>query len=115
MTQIDQKRWVPVTASAAGTVIEWYDFFLYTPAAVLIFGKQFFGDVSPTVGTMVALATYVVGFVVRPIGGLVLGNLGDRIGRKPILLLTVTMMGVSTFMIGLLPTSTPSATGPRPC
>ncbi|CAN5732655.1 MFS transporter [soil metagenome] len=103
MTQIDQKRWVPVTASAAGTVIEWYDFFLYTPAAVLIFGKQFFGDVSPTVGTMVALATYVVGFVVRPIGGLVLGNLGDRIGRKPILLLTVTMMGVSTFMIGLLP------------
>lgn len=100
---IDKKRWVPVSASAAGTVIEWYDFFLYSSAAVLIFNRQFFGDVSPTVGTMIAFATYAIGFVVRPLGGFVLGNLGDRIGRKPVLLLTVTIMGVSTILIGLLP------------
>lgn len=100
---VSNKRWVPVSASAMGTVIEWYDFFLYSSAAVLVFNKQFFGDVSPTVGTMIAFATYAVGFVVRPLGGLVLGNLGDRIGRKPILLLTVIMMGISTILIGLLP------------
>lgn len=97
-------RWVPVSASAMGTVIEWYDFFLYSSAAVLVFNKQFFGDVSPTVGTIIAFATYAIGFVVRPLGGLVLGNLGDRVGRKPILLATVTMMGLSTILIGLLPT-----------
>lgn len=97
-------RWVPVSASAMGTVVEWYDFFLYSSAAVLVFNTQFFGDVSPTVGTLIAFATYAIGFVVRPLGGLVLGNLGDRIGRKPVLLLTVLMMGVSTILIGLLPT-----------
>ncbi|CAN5364158.1 MFS transporter [soil metagenome] len=100
---VDRRRWVPVTASAVGTVIEWYDFFLYSAAAAEIFNKQFFGDVSPTVGTMIAFATYAIGFLVRPLGGLILGNLGDRIGRKPVLLLTVTLMGLSTVLIGLLP------------
>lgn len=99
----DKRRWIPVSASAVGTVVEWYDFFLYSAAAALIFNKQFFGPVSPTVGTMIAFATYAIGFVVRPLGGLVLGNLGDRIGRKPVLLLTVTLMGISTMLIGLLP------------
>ncbi|MHA6628588.1 hypothetical protein ACU61A_24375 [Pseudonocardia sichuanensis] len=61
-----RKRWVPVSASAMGTVIEWYDFFLYSSAAVLVFNTQFFGDVSPVVGTMIAFATYAIGFVVRP-------------------------------------------------
>ncbi|TQM13717.1 MFS transporter [Pseudonocardia kunmingensis] len=98
-----RKRWVPVSASAMGTVIEWYDFFLYSSAAVLVFNTQFFGDVSPVVGTMIAFATYAIGFVVRPLGGIVFGNLGDRIGRKPVLLATVLMMGLSTIAIGLLP------------
>jgi MHS family shikimate/dehydroshikimate transporter-like MFS transporter len=99
----DRRRLVPVSATAVGTVIEWYDFFLYSAAAALIFNKQFFGPVSPTVGTMIAFATYAIGFVVRPLGGLVLGTLGDRIGRKPVLILTVTLMGLSTMLIGLLP------------
>ncbi|OZM78790.1 MFS transporter [Pseudonocardia sp. MH-G8] len=98
-----RKRWVPVSASAMGTVIEWYDFFLYSSAAVLVFNTQFFGDVSPVVGTMIAFATYAIGFLVRPLGGIVFGNLGDRIGRKPVLLATVLMMGLSTIAIGLLP------------
>ena len=103
MTGGARKRWVPVLASAMGTVIEWYDFFLYSSAAVLVFNTQFFGDVSPVVGTMIAFATYAIGFVVRPLGGIVFGNLGDRIGRKPVLLTTVLMMGLSTIAIGLLP------------
>jgi len=98
-----RQRWVPVSASAMGTVIEWYDFFLYSSAAVLVFNTQFFGDVSPVVGTMIAFATYAIGFVVRPLGGIVFGNIGDRVGRKPVLLATVLMMGLSTIAIGLLP------------
>jgi MFS family permease len=98
-----RQRWVPVSASAMGTVIEWYDFFLYSSAAVLVFNTQFFGDVSPIVGTMIAFATYAVGFVVRPLGGIVFGNIGDRVGRKPVLLATVLLMGLSTIAIGLLP------------
>lgn len=103
MSDAARQRWVPVSASAMGTVIEWYDFFLYSSAAVLVFNTQFFGDVSPVVGTMIAFATYTVGFVVRPLGGIVFGSLGDRIGRKPVLLTTVLMMGLSTIAIGLVP------------
>jgi MFS family permease len=103
MSDVARRRWVPVSASAMGTVIEWYDFFLYSSAAVLVFNTQFFGDVSPVAGTMIAFATYAVGFVVRPLGGIVFGNIGDRVGRKPVLLATVLLMGVSTIAIGLLP------------
>lgn len=92
-----------VVASTVGTVLEWYDFNLYGLAAALVFGPLMFGDSSVS-GTLQSFATLGVGFLARPIGGLVLGNLGDRIGRKPVLMLTFVTMGVSSALIGLLPT-----------
>ncbi|GAA2880925.1 MFS transporter [Pseudonocardia halophobica] len=91
-------------AGLIGTSIEWYDFFIYGTAAGLVFAPQFFPSVSPTVGTLAAFSTFAVGFVARPIGAAVMGHVGDRIGRKRILLLSVLMMGLATFAIGLLPT-----------
>ncbi|MEU0130502.1 MFS transporter [Streptomyces sp. NPDC006289] len=93
-----------VLASLLGTTVEWYDFFLYSTAAGLVFGKLFFPAVDGTVGTMLAFATFAVGFVARPVGGLIFGHLGDRIGRKHTLAFTMGLMGVSTALIGLLPT-----------
>ncbi|OLT35759.1 hypothetical protein BJF79_31870 [Actinomadura sp. CNU-125] len=93
-----------VAASFAGTAIEWYDFFIYSTAAALVFGKHFFPDFDPLVGTLMAFSTFVVGFVARPIGGVLFGHFGDRLGRKSILVVTLTMMGLCTFVIGLLPT-----------
>src|SRR5262245_24988230 len=92
------------TASLIGTAIEWYDFFLYGTAAALIFNKLFFPTFDPTVGTLLAFATYALGFVARPLGGLVFGHYGDKIGRKTMLYLTLLIMGVATAVIGLLPT-----------
>jgi metabolite-proton symporter len=92
------------TASLIGTAIEWYDFFLYGTAAALIFNKLFFPTFDPQVGTLLAFATFALGFVARPLGGIVFGHFGDRIGRKTMLYLTLLMMGVATAMIGLLPT-----------
>lgn len=92
------------TASLIGTAIEWYDFFLYGTAAALIFNKLFFPTFDPMVGTLLAFATFALGFVARPLGGIVFGHFGDRIGRKTMLYLTLLMMGVATAMIGLLPT-----------
>src|SRR5687768_7829783 len=91
-------------ASLVGTTIEWYDFFLYGTAAALVFNRLFFPTFDPLAGTLAALGTYAVGFVARPIGGIVIGHYGDKIGRKSMLVLTLVIMGVATFLIGLLPT-----------
>ena len=91
-------------ASFIGTTIEWYDFFLYGTASALIFGKLFFPNYDPLTGTLASFGTYAVGFAARPIGGIVCGHFGDRIGRKSMLILTLLIMGVATFLIGLLPT-----------
>jgi metabolite-proton symporter len=93
-----------VTASLVGTTIEWYDFFLYGSAAALVFNHVFFPESDPLVGTMLAFTTYAVGFVARPLGGLVFGHFGDRVGRKQLLVVSLLMMGGATFAIGLLPT-----------
>jgi metabolite-proton symporter len=91
-------------ASLVGTTIEWYDFFLYGTAAALVLNRLFFPNFDPLMGTLASLATYSVGFVARPVGGIVIGHYGDRIGRKSMLVLTLVIMGVATFLIGLLPT-----------
>ena len=93
-----------VVASFVGTAIEWYDFFLYGTAAALVFNRLFFPTLNPLAGTMAAFATYAVGFFARPIGGIVFGHFGDRIGRKSMLVTTLVMMGVATFLVGVLPT-----------
>lgn len=93
-----------VIASFIGTTIEWYDFFLYGTAAALVFNKLFFPSLELQQGTMAAFATYAVGFFARPVGGIVFGHFGDRIGRKSMLVTTLMLMGVATVLIGLLPT-----------
>ncbi len=87
-----------------GTTIEWFDFLIYGLSAALVFAPLFFPSADPVVGTLLAFSTFAVGFGARPIGGMVLGHFGDRIGRKKMLVLSLTIMGVSTFAIGLLPT-----------
>lgn len=93
-----------VAASMIGTTIEWYDFFLYGTAAALVFNKLFFPSSEPLVGTMLAFATYALGFVARPLGGVIFGHYGDRIGRKRLLMLSLVLMGAATVLIGCLPT-----------
>jgi len=93
-----------VMASLIGTTIEWYDFFLYGSAAALVFNRLFFPSFDPLTGTLLAFATYALGFVARPVGGVVFGHYGDRIGRKRLLMLSLILMGVATVLIGLLPT-----------
>src|SRR5215211_219603 len=93
-----------VAASFIGTTIEWYDFFLYGTAAALVFNKLFFPEAEPSSGTLLALATYGVGFAARPLGGIIFGHFGDRIGRKAMLVLSLLIMGIATFLIGLMPT-----------
>ncbi|WP_198087773.1 MFS transporter [Variovorax sp. E3] len=90
-------------ASMMGTTIEWYDFFLYGTAAALIFNKIFFPAFDPITGTLAAFATYSVGFFARPLGGIVFGHFGDKVGRKSMLLITLLMMGIPTILIGLIP------------
>jgi MFS family permease len=96
---------IVVAASLLGTTVEWYDFFLYATAAGLVFSRVFFPNETSLVGTLLAFATFAVGFVMRPIGGLVFGHIGDRIGRKRSLALTMLIMGVATALIGVLPTA----------
>jgi metabolite-proton symporter len=91
-------------ASLVGTTIEWYDFFLYGTAAALVLNRLFFPTFDPLMGTLASLGTYSIGFVARPVGGIVIGHYGDRIGRKSMLVLTLLIMGFATFLIGLLPT-----------
>lgn len=87
-----------------GTTVEWFDFFLYGTAAALIFNKIFFPTLDPLAGTLASFATYAVGFFGRPLGGMIFGHFGDKIGRKSMLLMTLLMMGIPTVLIGLLPT-----------
>jgi MFS transporter, MHS family, shikimate and dehydroshikimate transport protein len=93
-----------VFASCLGTIIEWYDFLIYATAAALVFNKAFFPTFDPLAGTLAALGSYAVGFLARPLGGALFGHFGDRLGRKSMLVLTLFIMGLSTFCIGLLPT-----------
>ncbi|MDB5417399.1 MAG: transporter, partial [Phenylobacterium sp.] len=93
-----------ILGSLIGTTIEWYDFFLYGTAAALVFNKLFFPKSDPLTGVMLAFATYALGFAARPLGGIVFGHFGDRIGRKRLLMVSLVLMGASTFAIGLLPT-----------
>jgi metabolite-proton symporter len=92
-----------VAASMAGTTVEWYDFFLYGVAAAVVFPAVFFPSSDPAAGTLLALGTFAIGFIARPIGGLVFGHFGDKIGRKTLLVVSLVMMGIATFAIGLLP------------
>ncbi|MDA3643974.1 MHS family MFS transporter [Saccharopolyspora indica] len=91
-------------ASFVGTSIEWYDFYIYGTASALVFGKLFFPVVTPAIGVLVSFATFWVGFLARPLGGIVFGHLGDRVGRKKALIITLLLMGFTTVGIGLLPT-----------
>src|SRR5262245_5748865 len=93
-----------VIAGFVGTAVEWYDFFLYGTAAALVFNRLFFPDLDPITGLLLALGTYAVGFFARPLGGIVFGHFGDRLGRKSMLVISLVMMGSATFLIGLLPT-----------
>jgi metabolite-proton symporter len=90
-------------ASMVGTSIEWYDFFIFGTASALVFGRLFFPTFSELAGTLAAFASFAVGFVARPVGGLIFGHIGDRSGRKTTLVLTLTMMGLATFAMGLMP------------
>src|SRR5947199_10771901 len=111
-TSMDRTNHVPDTkeiqrlafASAIGSVIEWYDFFLYGVVAGLVFNKLFFPNQDPFIGILLAYATFAVGFIARPVGGILFGHFGDRLGRKGMLVLTLLIMGIATFLIGLLPT-----------
>ncbi|KVP25811.1 MFS transporter [Burkholderia ubonensis] len=90
-------------ASMTGTTIEWYDFFLYGTAAALVFNRIFFPSLDPVAGTLAAFGTFAVGFIGRPMGGIVFGHFGDRIGRKSMLMVTLLLMGVPSMIIGLIP------------
>src|SRR6478736_3519323 len=94
-----------VAASMAGTVVEWYEFFLYASAATLVFGKAFFPNSQTELdGILAAFATYAVGFVARPLGGVVFGHFGDKFGRKQLLQFSLLLVGAATFLMGCLPT-----------
>jgi MHS family shikimate/dehydroshikimate transporter-like MFS transporter len=93
-----------VFAGAIGTIIEWYDFLIYGTAAALVFNTLFFPNVDPRIGTLAALGSFTVGFLARPVGGVIFGHFGDRLGRKSMLMMTMIGMGVATAAIGLLPT-----------
>ena len=97
--------------SFAGAVVDWYDFLLYGITAALVFNREFFPQIGPAMGTLAAFATFGVGFLFRPLGGIIFGHFGDRLGRKRMLMMTVWMMGIATACIGLLPSfrDSPSA------
>ncbi|WP_414172271.1 MFS transporter [Clavibacter tessellarius] len=93
-----------LAASFVGTTVEYYDFYLYATASALVFGSQFFPNQTPAVGLLSSFAAYGVGFLARPIGGIVAGHLGDRIGRKRMLVYSLVLMGIASTLIGVLPT-----------
>ncbi|MBO0843194.1 MAG: MFS transporter, partial [Nocardioides sp.] len=91
-------------AAAVGATIEWYDFFLYGTAAGLVFNKLYFNGLSGSAATFASFGTFAVGFLARPVGGLIFGHFGDRIGRKTMLIWTLLIMGLGTALVGVLPT-----------
>src|SRR6185437_6695974 len=93
-----------VYASLIGATVEWYDFFLYGVVAGIVFNKLYFPAGDPVIATLLAYTTFAVGFVARPLGGVIFGHFGDKIGRKSMLVITLLLMGVATFLIGLVPT-----------
>src|SRR5580692_8555985 len=93
-----------VVAATVGTTIEWYDFFLYSTVTGLVFAKLYFPHSDPLVGTLEAFGIYAVGFAARPIGAAIFGHWGDRLGRKSALIATLMLMGIATFLVGLVPT-----------
>jgi len=105
MNEIEKKAVNRVLAATLiGTTVEWYDFFLYGVVAGIVFNKLYFPSADPTIGTLLAYGTFAVGFLSRPLGGLIFGHFGDKIGRKSMLILTLSIMGVATFLIGIVPT-----------
>src|SRR5215211_98633 len=96
--------WQVIGASAIGTIMEWYDFFIFAASAALVFPALFFPEREPLTGTLLAFGTYGLGFFARPVGGIIFGNLGDKIGRKTVLVITLLLMGIATTLIGVLPT-----------
>ena len=108
-------RWEAIGASTIGTIVEWYDFYLYGTAAALVLNKVFFPNSDPLAGILASYATFAVGFLVRPFGGVMFGHFGDKYGRKPVLIATLLLMGFGTAAIGLLPTYAPSASPRRSC
>ena len=97
-------RWQVVGASTIGTIVEWYDFYLYGTAAALVLNRVFFPNLDPLAGILVSYATFAIGFLVRPFGGVIFGHFGDKYGRKPVLITTLLLMGFATAGIGMLPT-----------
>jgi MFS family permease len=116
---VDRDREIQVrrvaAASLVGTTIEWYDFLVYATMAGVIFNRYFFAERSIFVNTLLAYGTFAAGFFMRPLGGLLFGHFGDRIGRKPLLVLALVIMGIATFLIGLCPRISRSASGHRFC
>jgi MHS family shikimate/dehydroshikimate transporter-like MFS transporter len=104
LEQAERRSRQAALGSFVGAIVDWYDFLLYGITAALVFNSQFFPNISPTAGTLAAFATFGVGFLFRPLGGVVFGHWGDHLGRKRMLVITVMMMGLSTALIGLLPT-----------
>ena len=104
-----------ITATVLGSVLEWYDFTIYGTATALVFSRLFFPNFEPLAGTLAAFGTFAVGFFARPVGGIVLGHLGDKIGRKAVLVITLMLMGVATTLIGLLPGYETIGIWPRSC
>ena len=102
-------------AASVGSALEYYDFALYSLASALIFGKIFFPALGASAGTVASLATLAIGFLARPLGGLFFGTLGDRLGRKWVLMITIALMGGSSTLIGALPTAEQSGSGRRSC
>ena len=101
--ELDKRNlWFVITASSVGTLIEWYDFYIFGSLATIL-SEQFFPKTNPTLGLLSTLATFAVGFIVRPFGAIVFGRLGDMVGRKYTFLVTLILMGCSTFGIGLVP------------
>src|SRR5215813_7735714 len=98
-----QQRIRAIVASAVGTAIEWYDFFLYGVAAALVFPQRFFPRADPYTGMLLSFSTFFVGFLSRPLGAIIFGHYGDRLGRKASLIATLLLMGVATIAIGLIP------------
>jgi MFS family permease len=103
--EIDRRSLIKAyTASLTGTSLEWYDFAIYSASAALVFPQLFFPESDPLAGSLLAFSTYAVGYLARPIGGIVFGRLGDKIGRKQVLVMTLLLIGVTTFLIGVMPT-----------